>query len=194
MAQGLTGYPLSWRGCVQHRSILSPRPAGLFLAQSPTYRARLRPASDPCCASVCTQRHRAHVHREMLLYTDMYQISARKIFRLNIYYKNKFNSWVTATWSLPGSCAGLVTARPVTSECTVYTGCPGSSPAFASLSHTHTEKIFNSKASNSQIKCEKRTFIIYIKESGLNPNMTSRVSAVVEPVFSHCNRWYQNGS
>lgn len=36
--------------------------------------------------------HRAHVHREILLYTDMYQISARKIFRLNIYYKNKFNS------------------------------------------------------------------------------------------------------
>lgn len=141
VAQGLTGYPLSWRGCVQHRSILSPRPAGLFLAQSPTYRARLRPASDPCCASVCTPRHRAHVHREMLLYTDMYQISARKIFRLNIYYKNKFKSWVTATWSLPGSCAGLVTARPVTSECTVYTGCPGSSPAFASLSHTHRENI-----------------------------------------------------
>lgn len=100
--------------------------------------------------------HRAHVHREILLYTDMYQISARKIFRLNIYYKNKFNSWVTATWSLPGSCAGLVTARPVTSECTVYTGCLGSSPAFASLSHTHTEKIFKPKASNSQIKWKKK--------------------------------------
>lgn len=62
---------------------------------------------------------------------------------LNHYCKNGCYNCVTATWSLPGSCAGLAGVRPVTGECTVCRAPLGLTPASVSLcgeTHTHTHQ------------------------------------------------------
>lgn len=128
----LTGYPQSWRECVQHRSIPSPTQTGLSLAPSPAWKARLQPASDPCCASACT-----HTRSASLPLTDSESHPWGKPWpcKYTLGY---------VTWSPPGSCVSLAEGSLVTPECTVYTAPPGSAPASASLKNKWPTRTVNS--------------------------------------------------